>query len=274
MGYLPKNDKGNVCMDPYTGLTGDQISSLVTQTNITSGSVFVGQTTGPSPTGGGTQTTAGAFANFQQLTGTSFGATGGFVTVGSCFISQTAGGGGTATVTGLDAGTITMNGPGGTSTLQRFPQVAGTYIGQLSSIPPAATFTFHGSGGSGPNSIGPFDTSVNFPAQLLTWTNQTAGSTVNRNSGVTFNWSGGSPGTFVVITGSSSDGKVSGSFTCIAPVEAQSFNVKSFITQAMPAGSGTLSIQNSTSFKTFSANGLGQGISGGFTSTMINATYQ
>jgi hypothetical protein len=160
----------------------------------------------------------------------------------------------------------------------QFPQVPGSYFAQLASgfIPTTGgTFSFHGGGGM---NVGSFDTSVVFPNPLLSWTNKAADATVTRSSGVTFTWTSGPPGALVFMEGSSSGmaggQSISGSFTCIAPVEALQFNVPNYVTGGMPAGNGTLTLANYTNFKTFQTTGIDIGISAGYTSDSINATYQ
>src|SRR5205823_3513370 len=91
-------------------------------------------------------------------------------------------------------------------------------------------FTFdNGSGGS---DVGHFTKTLDMPAPIV-WTNQTNITAVNRGQGVTVTWSGGAPGTFVTITGSSAatvNGRnLSTAFTCQAPVSALSFTVPSHV---------------------------------------------
>jgi hypothetical protein len=159
--------------------------------------------------------------------------------------------------------------------LTGIPQIAGTYTAQLpaGAIPSTGgAFTFKGPGGK---DVGAFTTTVNLPNPLLSWTNQAADATVNRSQGVQINWSGGSPGSFVVITGDSSGSNgTSGSFVCYAPQSALTFTVPAYVTGTLPAGTGSLSVENGTSFTSFSATGIDNGLGFGFNSIGINATYQ
>ena len=113
---------------------------------------------------------------------------------------------------------------------------------------------------------------------MLTWTNQAAGATVTRSAGLLITWSGGAPGTIVVMTGSSSaivgGQSVFGSFTCIAPVSAMQLTVPNYVTAVLPAGSGSLTIANDTNYQTFSATGLDYGASVGFVAYQIKSTYR
>ena len=134
-------------------------------------------------------------------------------------------------------------------------------------------FTFNGSGGA---DVGSFKTTVNLPNPLLNWTNQSADATINRSQGVQVNWTGGGPGTYVIIAGGSSDDTTgaNGNFTCIANQSALSFTVPAYVTSTLPAGSGSLTVENVASYSTFTATGLDFGIGFGFTGAQINSTYQ
>ena len=266
-----------VCSDPVFGITGSDLTNETSQTTVKSGSVFLSHSVSPAISGSGTQTEDLAFANFEQVTGSSYGSGSGSISNG-CVLYEQAGGGGTATAAGLDAGTIMVVGPTGSATLTATPQIPGTYFAELASgfIPgTGGSFQFNGAGGK---DVGSFKAMVTFPDPLLTWTNQGSDATVTRSSGVQFTWSGGAPGTFVIMSGSSSgtvNGQsVGGNFTCIAPQTALQFQVPGYITEAMPAGMGSLSISNYTNYQTFTATGLDHGIAAGFSSVSINSTYQ
>jgi hypothetical protein len=273
---VPVMSSGGVCTDPYTGLNGTTIGTLFTQTNVKSGTLFVGQSTMPATTGSGTQVNDVALATFQQVTNSSFA--GGFAGVGACAINQLSVSGGTSTSTGLNAGTITVTGPSGTPVqLQTFPTIAGEYLAQLpaGAIPSSGgTFAFHGTGASGANSVGAFDASITFPNPLIAWTNQSASATVMRSAGQTYTWTGGAPGTFAIMTGTSTSNGVSGGYTCMAPVEAGTFTVPPYVLYGLPAGSGSSQLENSTKFTNFAATGLDYGIAFGFNSISTNVTYQ
>jgi len=93
---------------------------------------------------------------------------------------------------------------------------------------------------------------------------------------VTLNWTGGAPGSYVIIRGNSSDANTgaNGSFTCIANQSALTFAVPNYVTGSLPAGPGQLSVNNYADYGMFTATGLDVGIKYGFTGTTINATYQ
>jgi hypothetical protein len=114
---------------------------------------------------------------------------------------------------------------------------------------------------------------VNFPNPLIVWTNQNAAATVNRTQGLTVTWTGGSPGSYVFISGNATSGTASGSFSCYAPQSAGTFTVPSYILLGLPSGSGNTSVQNSTNLVTFTASGLDFGAAFGSVGFSVNSTY-
>jgi uncharacterized protein (TIGR03437 family) len=271
---------GGVCSDAYTGLTGTTISTLAGQSTVRFGSVIVGQTTSPGLNGGSPTTTDVALASFQQVSGTS-SVSNGSISAESCSLNQALQlGGAVPVVTGLNAGTVTVTPPSGSAiAMQSIPLVPGEYLAQLASnaIPASGgTFAFSGTGGSAAPAVGAFSTTVNFPNPLLSWTNQGASATVARTSGQTFTWTGGAPGSYVVINGFALSGNlgITGSYTCIAPVSDGQFQVPPFITLGLPSGTGTTSLENSTAFNTFAASGIDYGYGIGFLETSVNTTWQ
>jgi hypothetical protein len=248
-------------------------SAATTSGAVNSGSVMVIQSTAPDSTGA-MQTTSVALAGFSRDTGFSYSG-GGTVSAGGCVLSQSGVNIGTTTSTGLDAGSILLTGPGGTQMpLAGMPNSPGAYYAQLSAsaIPSSGgTFVFKGAGGT---QVGSFTATVAFPGAILTWTNQSAAGTVNRAQGLNVTWSGGDPGSYVIIGGTSSSGAgANGSYTCIAPAAAGQFTVPSYILLGMPSGSGTTSLENTTTFKPFSASGLAYGSAFGAVAVSVNSTY-
>lgn len=275
---IPIMPNGGVCNDSYTGLSGSQISSLQGQSTVNYGIVSVGQSTSPGSTGSPT-TSDFAIGVFEQVSGANFGGSSSGISVGTCTVNEavyTAGS--TTTITGLNAGTITVMPPGGSAiTLQALAQ--GEYEAQLPSgaIPSSGgTFAFNGTGASGSLSVGPFSTTVNFPNPLLNWTNQSASATVTRTAGQSYTWTGGAAGTYVIMNGTSVSASlgISGSYTCIAPVSAGQFTVPAYILLALPAGTGTSDIENTTALTSFTASGLNYGYAEGYVSYSANTTYQ
>jgi hypothetical protein len=64
----------------------------------------------------------------------------------------------------------------------------------------------------------------------------------------------------VIVSGTSSPpGGLATSFTCYAPQSALAFSVPSYVTELLPAGSGTLGLVDTTPYKRFTAGGLNGG---------------
>jgi len=177
--------------------------------------------------------------------------------------------------TGLELGNITVTGPsGGPVPLTKLPTGEGAYFAQLSAgaIPASGgTFTFRATDSA---DLEAFVTSINFPSPILSWSNQSDSAMITRASGQTYNWTGGAPGTFVIMSGSSVSNGAQGSYSCIAPVEAKTFTVPPYILFGLPAGSGQSSIQNSTGLNTFDATGLGNGFIFGFVTLSVNSAWK
>ena len=293
-----------VCEDPGLGTTGNTITAPSGQTSYSVGSVDLIQSTVPT-TGGGTQTTQTAEADFFSVSGitiptsSSSSSSIGTLSLGGCIVVQsglTSTGTvptSTVTTTGLNAGTITVTGPAGMATLvplstidPGFAGTAGIYAtldkSGNSTLPAGfiptsgGTFQFQGTGGTIAPSVGPFTTQVVFSTPLLTWTNQAQDATVTRSAGLPITWAGGSDGTYVVISGSSIATALSayGFFTCLAPVAAHQFTVPSYVLGALPAGTGSLIVENETVPQTFTATGIDFGYAIGLLSYEINATYK
>ena len=262
---LPIKAGGGVCSDPQLGINGDQLSGI--SGSAKTGFLVVSQITAQ---GSGTQNIAGAF--FQQASAVSGPNGSSIVSIGGCVLTQTVTGGSTGTTTALNAGTITVSGPGGTQvTLTSNPIVPGFYFAQLNSIPSTGgAYVFNATAGS---QVGAFTATVNFPNPLLAWTNQAAAANVGRSQGFTATWSGGTPGSYVLITGTSASGSTTGSYTCYAPQSAGTFTVPSYILLGLPAGSGTTAVQNSTNVTAFSATGLDFGGALGNVQFSVNTAY-
>ncbi len=263
---LPIHAGGGECSDPQFGISGSQLSGLTG--TVKSGFLLVSQSSAP-----GAGVSNNAIGIFQQTTGISAPGGGGIASLGGCIVTQGTTGGGGGTTNGLSAGTITVSGPGGSqATLTGIPLLPGFYAATLSSIPSTGgTYVFSSTAGS---QVGAFSgVTVNFPNPLMTWTNQNAAATVARSQGLTVNWTGGTPGSYVLITGSSTSGTLVGTFVCYAPQSALTFTVPSYITLSMPAGSGTTAVANSTNLTTFSASGLDFAAALGSVQISVNSNY-
>jgi len=276
-GSLAISASGGACNDSVFGISGTTVSSLSGQANISFGDLFVGQLIEPkSPTDNTPQTTNIASGIFEKVTGAYFtsSSTSAF-SIGSCSVSEVISVSGTLpTVVGLDAGNINLAGPAGSYPLMSFSK--GFYDAELPSgaiTSSGGAFTFTGSGGA---DVGSLKTTINLPNPLLAWTNQTADATVNRAQGVQVNWTGGAPGSYVIIEGNAFDENsgASGNFTCVANQSALTFTVPGYVTSTLPAASGTLGVENVSNYSTFTAKNLDFGLAFGLSGTTINSLYQ
>jgi uncharacterized protein (TIGR03437 family) len=267
-GFLPVSQTGGVCNDAYSGIGGTLINTLGTQSTVNSGTLFLGQLTSPS-----TGLINFASAMFQSTTGVGYGSSNGIVSVGSCSVTETVSTTAVTTFTGLDAGTISVTGPAGNYPLTETK--TGMYSAQLpaSAITSAGgAFTYNIGGGT---NVGKTTDTINLPNPILNWTNQAAAATVTLSQGMLATWSGGQPGSVVVIMGSSSGANgTNGNYTCYAPQSALQFMVPSYVTGTLPPGTGTTTVENVTDYSMFSATGLDFGIGFGFTSVQVNSTFK
>ena len=213
---------------------------------------------------------------------------------GSCSVVVTPGnsnpGSNNTTVQGLDAGQVTVTGPGiGTRTLGK-STLSGLILYQLQLDNTATTFTqgaYTFTGAGGPD-VGAFTATYSMP-QPLVWTNQAALATVNRANGATVTWSGGDPNGYVTIigtstySGSSVATSASAAFTCVARVSDGSFTIPPIVLlQLPPSGStggitipGSLGVVSSgTNVTTLTASGIAEGGIGSTFSYTETATYQ
>jgi len=168
------------------------------------------------------------------------------VSYGSCVVSTRVSGQPTpppsVTAQSLDAGTITVSGPGinGTRQITKSSVGGSLFYGVVldnnNTTLQAGTYNF--TGGGGPD-VGPFTASYTMPPAFA-WTNQSSIATIVRANGVTVTWTGGDPAGYVTIAGQSSlfgatgGTTVSVTFTCTARVTDGSFTVPPIVLLAMP----------------------------------------
>jgi hypothetical protein len=172
--------------------------------------------------------------------------------MGSCYVAQSVTGvNPRVSITGLDAGTITLSGPAGSQQLTPAASQPGAYESILpKGLIPAAggSFVFNGDGGK---DVRAFSTTISYSNPIV-WTNMGLNPSVDRASGVTVTWSGGAPMSYMLISGTSTSatigsfGSVSAGFICYAPVSADTFTVPPFVLLGMPAGKGSLTVENVT----------------------------
>jgi uncharacterized protein (TIGR03437 family) len=276
-GSLAISASGGQCDDSIFGVSGSTVSTLGGQATVSDGDLFVGQLVSPTSSTNNTPRTDNiALATFTKISGASFtSSSGSAFSIGSCFVSEVVNiSGGIPSIVGLDAGNISVAGPAGSYPLTSV--IKGEYEASLPAnaiTSSGGAFTFTGSGGA---DVGSFKTTINLPNPLLDWTNQSVGASVNRAQGVKVTWTGGSPGSYVIIEGNSSDEKTgaSGNFTCVANQSDLAFTVPAYVTSTLPAGSGQLGLENASSYTTFSAKGLDFGIAFGISGVTINSVYQ
>lgn len=258
---LPIHQGGGTCVKQLTGgatITGDQILSG-TQDTLKAGSLSVIQTNSTSAKGVVTVSNS-AGASFFKSSGLLAGATGrgDNLSPGSCAVYPTIAGG-ALSIVGLDAGSITFTGPTGPAIpLPPLLGIKGEDGATLASgvISAGGIFTFTGSGGA---DVGPFSATLTISNPNFKWTNQSSGATIDRTQGLLYTWTGGLPGTYVLLGGTSTGSGVTAGFSCRIPIEAGQFTVPSYILLGLPAGSGGVSIQQHDTDSTFSATGLDDG---------------
>lgn len=276
---LPIGQSGGVCTDSVLGYNGSQLTTTTTLSGTYSfGSLGILQSTTPVVAGqGGLETIASGV--FEQVTYSASTTTGSVTSLGSCAVSVAAFTTTTTipTITGLDAGTITVTGPAGTQTLTNevIPTLTGP-SGIYELQPPnsffpttGGSFTFTGTGGK---NIGAFTASISY-TNPLSWTNMSTIKTVTRANGQPITWTGGAPNSYVIMVGSSSNSTASASFECYAPASAGQFTVPSYVLLALPAGNnGSLLVENPV-VSTFTASGLTSGSVVSGVSFSISPTY-
>jgi uncharacterized protein (TIGR03437 family) len=166
--------------------------------------------------------------------------------------------------TPLNAGTITVKGPAGTQTLTELSLAGelGLYDVQLPAgfIPSSGgSFVFNGTGATGTGTVGPLTATVNLSAPLFSWTNMSTTTSVTRSAGVPVSWEGGESGTYVEISGFSDGSSIGAGFYCLAKQEDLHFTVPSWVTESLPAGTGSLDVVNISNPVSFTATNLNFG---------------
>jgi hypothetical protein len=259
------------CSDPELGTDGRQLQMLSASGSVYNGSLNLLQATGPG-TDGSPVTTNSATASFVDFGWVTYATVTGTVSLGGCIVTQSSGPTLIAEIISPTAGTVTLTGPDGSSSLA---YDLGSYSAQLWSgfIPPTGgTFTFSATGGS----IGSFNVPVVIAGPPLNWTNQGAAQSVSRSAGLPMAWTGGASNSFVRISGSSSPTAGAsypmGSFSCTVAASAGQFTVPAYVLSALPAGSGGVTVANSN-YQTFTAMGLDVGIARAIVSFAVNSSF-
>ena len=240
---LPINSGGGACFDPVNNLYGDQIAPP-SQHTLRTGLVSLVQSTNSKDAV--STSTAAAFESYTGVFGPINSVSPGGCTVQALTTTPSFG-----AITGLDPGTIKLSGTGGVAlALANQPGIKGAFYGALPDgaiSQSGGTFTFTGSGGT---DVASFTSVLTFTNPLLNWTNRNAVGSIDRSRAFTVTWTGGNPGSFVVISGSSTSARtapnlpVTVGFTCLANVADAQFTVPQYILSALPPGSGSVGVQN------------------------------
>jgi uncharacterized protein (TIGR03437 family) len=261
--------EGATCSDPVVGISASQLLTLGSDYN--SGTLVLGHVTSTS-----TGAVNAAFGTFSRAHGASNASGVGVVSIGSCIVDSaaTAASASMSTSSPLDPGKLTVTGPTGAQPVTE--EGTGSYGAVLPAefIPAqGGSFTFNGTGGTtAGTSVGAFSTTLNLGVPLV-WSNMNSITAVNRAQGLSVTWTGGAPNTYVIIYGSSASALagVNVSFTCFAPVALGQFAIPSYILNALPAGSGALSVEATTPLQSFFASGLDVGAAGGISGGLIGS---
>jgi len=263
---LPIAVAGGACMRPPFVLNPSVAQSFGSKATVDFGFLSVSQY--------GNQAMAGG--SFDSIPGTALAAYagGGTASAGSCIVVPAAG---TYEINGLYAGAgINLTGPAAQQALTSGN--TGDYGGIVpASTIPASGGTFTFAGQSGPfQSVELPSVSLKTPAPL-DWTNQNSIGTINRSQGLQLTWTGGDADGVVAIRGSSFAAAGAPtpvtSFVCSVPASAQQFTVPASILQALPAGAGTLTIENQSALQPISATGLDIGYAFASALLTINTAY-
>jgi hypothetical protein len=285
---IASSNANRVCSDP-NGISGTVLETLLSKPSFNLGFVTLSRTTATNPISGTTTTTDTGDAGFFNIKPLDYAGAVSFqqTSIGSCIVNVISEGAGSTLLsafTGLDAGPfIDVKGPGGTD--QKLTPVqgfTGDYIstnGITSFLTPGA-WTASGTGGA---DVGAFSVGITV-ANPITWTNEASINTVDRASGVTVTWTGGAPGTYAKITGSSilmGPPALVATFTCQAPVAQETFTVGPEVLLQLPAsgsiggiGLGSLSLGNSEPYTSFTATGLDYGFAESSVLVSKSVTYQ
>ena len=299
---IPVAATGRTCSDPIFGVSAAQIQTLSNIGFFVRGTIAMNKdvTTTPGLTPSAppiVTTTESASALFIDVpgafkfTGSLFAGLG--ASLGSCAVyginaSGAILGPNFTLGTSLDAGSaLNVTGPNG-SALLTVPNPSIVYwyskVFTTGFIPnTGGTFTFDHMPND-PESAdikAPIGAKITIPAPLV-WTNQGSITSVNRSQGPTVTWTGGDPGTYVSIAGSSvaSSGSPVGSyFNCSAPVSAGTFTIPAAVLLSLPpssivSASSFLRVGNTTNARNFTVSGVDIGIISGGWSFTTNLTYQ
>jgi uncharacterized protein (TIGR03437 family) len=290
------------CVQP--GFTTQQLQSLDQGNSIVTGGFSITQFGITIPQIGAVKSNAIA-GGFVQLTGfqltSAAQVNASVIQSGSCQVIQSTNSGSTPVAGGnltyLDAGTVSVTGPAGSSlTSQVLTKTNNSYAisstegfaipGQLNFLLPAGNYSLSGGGGA---DVGSFSTSLTLSSPLTV----TGGlpSSAPRSSPLTLNWTGGNATDLVEIVGISSatTGTVpnqittSTTFICLTTAGQKTFTVPSSVLTQLAASSanspGLLEVASGNANVTFTAplpklGGSAAGVFSNFVGTGSQITWQ
>jgi hypothetical protein len=133
-------------------------------------------------------------------------------------------------------------------------------------------YTFSAPGSS---AIAPFKVPITWQ-DPLTWTNEPATATITESSGQLITWSGGTPDSWVIVSGTSNAPAVAlnVSFYCAALAGDGQITLPPYLLDTLPAGVGTLYVENATQPQTFTVLGIDYGYTQTGLLSSENVTYQ
>ncbi len=252
------------CTDPNIGYKAAQLETISTQASINVGIIGFGQENASGKVTNGLNAYFNTYSNTQFLTQPQS------ASYGSCVIVPAA-----ATLPYLDAGpSLKVTGPTGSVTIDKANSIY--FGGFATTFIPSTGGSFSFSNGTGGTNVGPFSPSTILPAPS-TWTNLASLASITRSAGQTVTWTGGTPGTFVTVHGTSptADGSITQAFECAAPVSAGQLTIPPSLLLALPASSnGQLVLYNYALPVSFTASGLDAGFVVGEINTTIPVTYK
>jgi uncharacterized protein (TIGR03437 family) len=248
---LPVNPGGGACSDPGSGLSGTQLQSLANKNTVNSAGVAIVSGTDPDGTG-----SVSAFVLPGVLSGANYGKGYEYASQGSCALVPPEQGSIKNFFLGvLDAGSIQLAGPAGQFTIGSGPRPSQAQLSQTPAVAPG-TYTFTASGGA---DVGSFSVSVNVQAPFAL-TNKASFATMTRSQGATVTWSGGYPNGDVQVEAAVGDQYGSVRFFCHVPSNAGQLVIPPSILLAMPPGTGSLTVTNTSVPQPVSASGVDVGL--------------
>jgi len=254
------------CSDPNIGYTASQLGVLTTKSSINVGIIGFGRKNDSGTIVNGLNAYFNTYSLNQFLTQPTS------ASYGSCVIVPDA-----ATLPYLDAGpTFKITGPGGeTASIDKANSI---YFGGLSTtFIPSTGGSFSFSDGSGGTNIGVLSGAATTVPSPSTWTNVSSLATITRSQGQTVTWTGGTPGTFVTVHGTSptADGSITVTFECAAPVSAGQLTIPPSLLLAVPPSTGgQLTLYNYALPVSFTASGMDAGFVVGEINTLISVTFK